>query len=597
MYRTAFLPALVALFVAAFSLGDRPAALRSPLAADAFDGARAMATLRGLARAFPDRRAGSAGDVRLADRIVRTLGARDLRTGTRAFAIQRLVTQGRTANGRRDLVTVVATRPGLSSRRIVVLAHRDALDRPGLASLSGTAALLELARVFRDRDLNKTVVLVSTTGATTGFAGARAWAKTAAGGPVDAVLVLGDLAGRRVRKPWVVPWRSDAGPPPLRLERTVQGAVRAETARDAGGTRALGQWARRALPFSVSEQGPIGAEGLPAVLLSVSGERGPPAGEPVSQRRLGAFGRAALRAVTAIDAAGSSGGEQPETEGPHGIVTMRNVLPDWAVRLLVGTLLAPALLLALDAFFRARRRRLPVAPWLRWLAIAGAPVLAAWLWARLLGFTGALPAPDGPVLPAAFPLGIGGALALASLIPVGAGACWAARALPGAAAVVPGGAAAGGLGTATGLIACGVAAVAWLFNPYAAALLLPAAHLWLFAAAPQPHARGRWAGAAVAGGLLLPALLVLYVGLALGLGPLMLAWTTLLAAASGAGLGTAILIAGLVSALAGVIRVLLARRGQERTAGGAVEPDIRTRGPLSYAGPGSLGGTESALKR
>jgi Peptidase family M28 len=597
VYRTAFLPALVALFVAAFSLADRPAALPSPLAADAFDGARAMATLHGLAHAFPDRRAGTAGDVGLAGRIARTLGARDPRTGTRAFAVQRLATQGRTAHGRRDLVTVVATRPGLSSRRIVVLAHRDALDRPGPASLSGTAALLELARVFRDRDLTKTLVLVSTSGATTGFAGARAWAETAAGGPVDAVLVLGDLAGRHVRKPWVVPWRADAGPPPLRLERTVQAAVRAETARDAGGTRAVGQWARRALPFTVSEQGPIGAEDLPAVLLSVSGERGPAAGEPVSQRRLGAFGRAALRAVTAVDAAGRSGGEAPLSEGPRGIVTMRNVLPDWAVRLLVGTLLAPALLLALDGFFRARRRHVPVGPWLRWLAIAATPVLAAWLWARLLGFTGALPAPDGPVLPYAFPLGIGGAIALVSLVPVGAGACWAARALPGGTAVARGAAAAGGLGTATGLLACTVAAVAWIFNPYAAALLLPAAHLWLFAAAPESRLRGRWAPAAVAGGLLLPALLVLYVGRALDLGPLKLAWTTLLAAASGAGLGSTILLAGLVSALAGVVRVLLARRRLEHAAGAPAGPDIRTRGPLSYAGPGSLGGTESALKR
>ena len=49
------------------------------------------------------------------------------------------------------LETVVGLRPGLSSRRIVVLAHRDSLDSPGLADLSGTAALLELARIFRTR--------------------------------------------------------------------------------------------------------------------------------------------------------------------------------------------------------------------------------------------------------------------------------------------------------------------------------------------------------------------------------------------------------------------------------------------------------------
>jgi Peptidase family M28 len=590
VYRTAFLPALVALFVAAFSLADRPVALQSPLASDAFDAARAAGTLHGLARRFPDRRAGSAGDRGLADYIAGTLGARDLRTGQAGYQVQRIVAHGRTADGRGDLLTVVGTRPGLSSRRIVVVAHRDALDRPGLASLSGTAALLELARVFRDRDLTKTLVLVSTSGATTGFAGARAWAQQATGGPVDAVLVLGDVAGRQVRKPWVVPWRASSGPPPLGLERTVQSALRAETGHDAGGAHASGQWARRALPFTVSEQGAIGAQGLPAVELSVSGERGPRAGERVSDHRLGQFGRAALRTITAIDTAPALG------EGARGIVTMRNVLPDWAVRLLVGTLLFPALLAAVDAFARARRRHLPVGPWLGWVALAALPVLVAWLWARLLGWTGALPAPDGPVLPDAFPMHTGGALALASLLPVAAGAAWAARALPGG-GVGRGSPAAGGLAAATGLVVCGTAAVAWVPNPYAAAILVPAAHLWLFAAAPESRLRGGWAAAAVAGGLLLPALLVLHAALALGLGPLNLAWTALLAVAGGAGLWSAVVLAGLVGALAGLVRILVSRRRVRRTAGAAAEPEIRTRGPLSYAGPGSLGGTESALKR
>ena len=59
----------------------------------------------------------------------------------------------------------------------MVLASRDARGRPGRAELSATAALLELARIYRQRELRKTLVLVSTSGATTGFAGARAWAR------------------------------------------------------------------------------------------------------------------------------------------------------------------------------------------------------------------------------------------------------------------------------------------------------------------------------------------------------------------------------------------------------------------------------------
>jgi hypothetical protein len=42
------------------------------------------------------------------------------------------------------------------------------------------------------------------------------------------------------------------------------------------------------------------------------------------------------------------------------------------------------------------------------------------------------------------------------------------------------------------------------------------------------------------------------------------------------------------------VRVLVMRGRAER---GAPDDSFKTRGPLSYAGPGSLGGTESALRR
>ena len=112
-----------------------------------------------------------------------------------------------------------------------MLANRDARGRPGRAELSATATLLELARLFRQRDLRKTLVLVSTSGATTGFAGARAWAREESDAPIDAVIVLGDLASREVRKPWLAPWSTDASPVPLKLQRTLEdGAARGDRA-------------------------------------------------------------------------------------------------------------------------------------------------------------------------------------------------------------------------------------------------------------------------------------------------------------------------------------------------------------------------------
>jgi hypothetical protein len=596
VYRAAFLPALIALFVAAFSLADRPPPVASPLASDAFSAERAYGgktplknSLLELAHSFPDRAPGSADDAGLADRVAATLSERD-RTGRHAFKVSRRL------DG--DAETVVGVRPGLSSRQIVIVSHRDALASPGLADLSGTAVMLELARLFRARELSKTLVLVSTSGATEGFTGARAWARRASGSPIDAVLVLGDLAGTHEHRPWVVPWSLGPDPVPLALQRTVEAAVRSQ-AGPPGGTRALAQWIRRALPFTVSEQGVIADQSLPAVLVGVTGERGPEPGETVLRSRQARFGRAVLRAVSAIDAAGAAQDDRATSEpafadGPTGIVTLRNVLPDWAVRLLVGTLLLPALLTALDGFFRVRRRRLAVGPWLAWLGATALPVVLAWLWARALGLTGALEPPDAPVLPLP-DFGRAGALAAGSLVVVLALGWFGVRALILMRVGQRGSPNAGSLAASSGALLCTLTALVWVVNPYAAALLLPAAHLWLFAAAPGTRLRG-WGGvAAVLAGLAPFAFAAAYYSFALGLDPLAFAWMALLSAASGElSLAVAIVAGSLFACALALLAVMRTRRRAESR----VEPEpLRTRGPASYAGPGSLGGTESALRR
>ena len=279
---------------------------------------------------------------------------------------------------------------------------------PGRAELSGTAALLELARIYRQRELRKTLVLVSTSGATTGFAGARAWAREAAAGrsasPIDAVLVLGDMAG-------------DAHPQAVGravVERRLARAARRSSARSSRpcAREVAPRPGRPARPRPVGppraaahglRQGAIADAGLPAVLLSARPASSARRPTSPSSAAPGAFGRAALRAVTAIDEAGPVDPDRAARSpafaaGPEGIVTMRNVLPDWAVRLLVGTLLLPALLAALDGFFRARRRRLRAGRWAAWVgacalrAAAGVAVAA-----RCSGVTGALAVPATPV--------------------------------------------------------------------------------------------------------------------------------------------------------------------------------------------------------
>ena len=75
LYRASFLPFLVALGIAAFSVSARPAPLTSTLAPDAFEGAPALAELNALAQRFPDRRPGSRSDQELATHVAHSLQA------------------------------------------------------------------------------------------------------------------------------------------------------------------------------------------------------------------------------------------------------------------------------------------------------------------------------------------------------------------------------------------------------------------------------------------------------------------------------------------------------------------------------------------
>ena len=615
VYRAAFLPLLLALFVAAFSLGPRPAPATTTLAADAFDGARASAVLRDLARRHPERPPGSAAEEALGGRVERTLRGN-------GFEVSRRVTRARPAGGARDLTTVVGVRPGVSSRRLVVVADRAARGAPATAALSGTAALLELSRIFRataprdptdprgrgggravGRSLRRTLVLVSTSGAGLGAGEAAARAVAGAGGPqeeVDGVLVLGDLAGAELRRPQVVAWSDGGAQAPVGLRRTVEAAVRAEVGTPAGSPRASAQWLHRVVPLTVSAQGELVAAGLPAVLLQASGERGPAADAAVSAPRFAAFGRAALRSLSAVDEARPpvAGRPGPFAREAGGIVTLRRLLPDWVVRLLVGAALLPALFAALDGFFRARRRGLPAGGWLAWAAVGALPLLLFYVWLRGLALTGALGAPAAPTAPGALPLGGGEIAALVSAVLVLALAVLVLRrfALP---RFAPRGDAAAGAGAAAvGLLLTGTAALVWVANPYAAALLVPAAHGWLLAAG-STRVRPALGIALVVLGLLPLGLALVATARALGLDPAQTAWLGVLVAAGGhLGPGAAAALALLASCLGSTLAVLGARRRLVRIGAATPEtPALRTRGPASYAGPGSLGGTDSALRR
>jgi hypothetical protein len=605
VYRAAFVPALVALFIVAFSLTDPAAPRTTLLAPDAFDGQSAYGaadppprdSLRELAQAFPDRRPGSAGDNGLAGRVAQAFRATGFATPA---DIRRDVFPATTVDGRRDLQNVVATRQGLSSHTIVVIAHRDAPRGPAVADLSATATLIELARLLADRDLRKTVVLASVSGGSGGFDGARELAERAPG-PVDAVLVLGDLAARNTRRPFVVPWSDGTGPAPYGLQRTAEVGLKRQVARDPGQWGATAQWIRRALPLTLSEQGVVGAAGLPAVLISATGERRAAADAPVSEHRMVAFGRGVLRTLTAaLDAGGIE--EDPVAQrdvesfpGGTGIVVWRRLVPDWAIRLLVAALLLPALAAGLDAFFRARRRGLPMARWTLWAASFALVPLVAWGWARLLAVVQAVPVLGAPAAEGVLALRAPGILGLVSVAVVAVGTAFGLRPMLLRRLGARGDAATGGAAAATGLGLAVLVALVWLRNPYAAVVLVPAAHAWLLVTAAGGSVRRRVAGPAVAIGLLLPLLVAGYYVHAWGLGPVQALWTGFGLVAGGVlGVGAALALSAFGAALAATVAIVAARR---RAAPATTDEPVVTRGPQTYAGPGSLGGTESALRR
>src|SRR5439155_971864 len=155
IYRAAFLPALLAVVIAAFSLEGPPPAAPQGLPADVlFDGSLASSTVNTILQDAPDRRAGRPGDERAANRVATTL--RGLGYGT---------SHDRFTDDGVPLDNVIGRRPGLSEHELVVLANRDALSVPdATGSAADTAALIAVGRVFSGRAVHKTIVLASVDG-------------------------------------------------------------------------------------------------------------------------------------------------------------------------------------------------------------------------------------------------------------------------------------------------------------------------------------------------------------------------------------------------------------------------------------------------
>jgi Peptidase family M28 len=582
IYRATFVVTLLTLVVAMFSIHEQPRPLSSTLAPDAFDEQGAYGALSDILGRQPDRPPGSVGDAAVAGKVTTRLKSLGFETSRDEFSAK--------ADGEDvHMVNVTGVLSGPSDRQLVVLAHRDAASRPSASSAANTAVLLELARALSAVRHQKTLVFVSTDGGTAGGAGARRFAERWPDkGKVDAVLVLDDVAAAYARRPFLVPWSSDSRRASPELVRSANFALAKELGAGAGSESPAGQFVHLAWPVTLREQGALLESGLDAVTMTAHGEVPRAPGTDtlanMSRLRLARVGKAALSTVLALDAARSF------SHSPGGYIQFgRQLLPRWALALVVLGLLAPALAAALDGLARAGRRGRPAGRWLRWTLATSVPFLLVLLAARVFELLGWLPTNVGEALspgtrpafsetaPVLFALLALFALAWFLLKPLVRGRHRLAREHSPEASIA--------LALVLGL----EVAVLWVGNPFAALLLLPVVHLSLLTSL-EDGPRRPLAALAASSALLLPAVVLVYYGgrLDLGLDPTHYGLLMLVSLHSVSGVLLGSLIAG---SLASAIMLALAQ--PERSA----PAEVTVRGPSSYAGPGSLGGTESALRR
>lgn len=584
IYRTGFVAVALAVVVVAFSLLDQQGSLPASLAPDAFNGQNAYATMGSLAQNNPDRRPGSTGDEDVASYVSAKLASYGYQVDQHLFS-------ARTVDGKRTLETVTGVRPGLSTGSIVVLSHRDSLRSPAAAELSGTATLLELARVLAGETQHRTIILASTSGSA-GLAGANELARSISG-PVDAVISLGDLAGPRAHQPVVVPWSTGSELAPPRLRNTLAAALGAQAGLKPGGTSLGGQLAHLAFPLTLSEQAPFDSRSIPGVSLSLSGDHPVGVNEATSPDRINTLGRAVLQTINALD-----GGPGVPAASSY-LLFSGKIVPDWAIKLLVLVLMAPVMFAIVDGFARVRRRGHSVGTGVIRVLAAGVPFLLAVLVIIGARLTGALQAtPPGPIAPGEVLLDGAGTAVIAVTGLVALSFSWVmprlVDTLAGTQRPVHGEAVDPGRSIGVLIVLALATFALWVLNPFAALLMIPALHLWIWVVEPEARPHPVLSAALLLVGLAPLLLVLLYSVGTLGLTPIDAVWHGLLLIAGGQiGLVAATEWSVILGCIVSVVAIGVRIQRQPRP----VDAPVTVRGPVSYAGPGSLGGTESALRR
>ncbi|HEY8722429.1 MAG TPA: M28 family peptidase [Gaiellaceae bacterium] len=513
LYRGAFLFLSLPLLILAFSI-VRPGALPAPLLPPNFDGAATRALAADFAKVAPDRGPDGTGALRAGQWF------RD-QMAPYALPISSDTWEAKVpAVGKVTLRNIWAVAAGQSPDAIVVMAHRDDTGvGPGANdNATGTAALVELARNYAQSSGRlvrsaHTIVFLSTDGGAFGGVGAARFVEHT---PFHVVATINLDAIGGSGTPRVVITGDTPRSPAAAFVETAANRVLEQTGVAPRRARIINQLIDLGFPFTLYEQGPFVAHGIPAVTLTTAGERPPDAFTDRSGRlsttRLTGMGRAAQQLIGSLD----QGLEL--AQGTTSFVWAGNrIVRGWAIELVLFTLLLPFLVGVVDLFAHCRRRGISLLPAIRSLRSR----LGFWLFVGLAFYafkvfgawpTGAPRAPN-PTTPAAGDWPVLALIAL-GIVVLGGWVVARHRLVPrrtvGADEQLAG-------ETASLLALAVVALLVLATNPFALIFVLPALHAWLWL--PQVRSGKPPARALVLLlGLTGPALILLSLGVRYGLG-------------------------------------------------------------------------------
>ncbi|MGA9762322.1 MAG: M28 family peptidase [Gaiellaceae bacterium] len=526
IYRGAWIVVVIPLLIVAFSVA-RQEPLAVPSISSTFYPDSVIQTVTGELAApyYPDRAPGSASSGTLRDWVSEKFQALGLTPRVDQFDAHV------PGLGKVSLSNVSATVRGLSATEIVILAHRDNSGQGGANdNASGTAAMLELARAYQNLPdyasppvPAHTLVFLSTDGGAFGAIGAaRFAARHSLEHRIAAVIVLDSIAGSG--KPRVLFNGDTTSLPAPVFVATANEILSEQPGAVITHPSPIHQLLDLAFPFSLYEQAPFVARGIPAITLTTAGDRYPnpltdtparitAAPDKIARAHLAQIGRASEQLLAALD----QGAPEPRVSDASYIYLGGRFVHGWAVQLLLIAALFPAWVAIVDLFARCRRRQIALWPALRSLTRRLGFWFSALLLFWLFALVGLWPRGSGrPLSPdslAATSLPLAAFVVFAILI-FGAWLISRDRLLPRRETSPEQELA--GYASALLLVAGASLFVAW-FNSYALLFLLPPLHAWIWI--PQVRRYRPWSSLALlAAGLFGPLLIFLELAVRLHLG-------------------------------------------------------------------------------